>query len=1063
MKTISVWLLVVAMSPSLLAEELSFNRDIRPILSENCFQCHGQDPQHREADLRLDVREEAIKDLGGYRAIVPGKPESSELVARLIAHDPDKKMPPPASNRLVTKEQIETIRRWIEEGASYQIHWAYLPPQKSKLPEVQNPSWPRQPFDRFVLSGLEKQGIDPSAESSPEVWLRRVSFDLIGLPPPPDEIRTFVNDVAQRQEAAYEHAVDRLLQSPHFGERMAMEWMDIARYADSHGFNNDGLRSMWRWRDWVIDAFNDNMPYDRFVLEQLAGDLLPAPTLEQQIATGFSRNHVINSEGGIIDEEYRVEYVADRVRTMSTAWLGLTTECARCHDHKFDPISQRDYYRLFAFFNNVAEHGEDGRTANAVPMIPAPTREQQRVLADQRDRLRLLDAEIADLQKSPELLIDSSDLFESKATSKETNDDWQWLLESGEARDRQVGNGISFNASQPLIQIAAKNLPFSKHKQTILSLWIKPNSDNPDEVAILSSIDYGGSPADTQYGKGRELRLVDGELEWRESSRLPVYSRIVITEGASVSREQWSQIVVIVGGDNNAAAVRFFVNGQEVATHSLYDGLINEAPDKDVLIGRDNAKDSSRFLGQIDELRWSHHLPTSEEIRDGFLKVAIPYTRSHVKCETSQSWLMTARSLSNEKLRTLIDQRSRLWEEHLALRRELPTTMVMRELGEAQDMHAPLSQYSDRYSNRYRKKYLSQGPRKTYVLTRGNYDAPGEEVDPGALETLLAPWPIDAPRNRLGLARWLTQPQHPLTSRVVVNRFWAQLFGVGLVKTVEDFGSQSEWPSHPELLDWLARDFVDSGWNVKALMKSLVLSAAYRQSSETTPAAVARDPENRRIGRGPRVRLPAELIRDQALAISGLLKPQIGGPSVYPYQPDKLYDGIVVGTEYPGSRWQLSQGDNLYRRSLYTFWKRTVTHPAMLTFDAPDREVCTARRSRTNTPLQALLLWNETGYLEASRQLGARMIKEGGDEDSSRVSFAFQLATGRLPVAAESEILVKAIKRLRSDFESRPADAAAFIQMGASPVDQSIAPADLAAAMAVANMILNLDETITKN
>jgi hypothetical protein len=403
MKTISAWLLVVAMSPSLLAEELSFNRDIRPILSENCFQCHGQDPQHREADLRLDVREEAIKDLGGYRAIVPGKPDASEMVARLVAHDPDKKMPPPASNRLVTKEQVETIRRWIKEGASYQIHWAYLPPQKLKLPEVQNPSWPRQPFDRLILSGLEKQGIVPSAESSPEVWLRRVSFDLIGLPPTPEEIRAFISDVDQRQEAAYEHAVDRLLQSPHFGERMAMEWMDIARYADSHGFNNDGLRSMWRWRDWVIDAFNDNMPYDQFVLEQLAGDLLPSPTLEQQIATGFSRNHVINSEGGIIDEEYRVEYVADRVRTMSTAWLGLTTECARCHDHKFDPISQRDYYRLFAFFNNVAEHGEDGRTANAVPMIPAPTREQQRVLADQRDRLRLLDAEIADLQKSPEI------------------------------------------------------------------------------------------------------------------------------------------------------------------------------------------------------------------------------------------------------------------------------------------------------------------------------------------------------------------------------------------------------------------------------------------------------------------------------------------------------------------------------------------------------------------------------------------------------------------------------------------------------------------------------------
>jgi Protein of unknown function (DUF1553)/Protein of unknown function (DUF1549)/Concanavalin A-like lectin/glucanases superfamily/Planctomycete cytochrome C len=1022
------------------ADDLTFNRDIRPILSENCFHCHGQDPKNREAGLRLDTRDGSLESIDGHSAIVPHNATASELVKRIFSNDSDEQMPPSDSNRHLSEEQKLILRKWIDEGAAYESHWAYVPPVKTALPEVKNPNWSKQPMDRFVLSRLEREGLAPSTEASPESWLRRVSFDLAGLPPTLVELNLFATDVSSHGEQAYIDAVDRLLKSPHFGERMAIDWLDAARYADSHGFNNDGFRSMWRWRDWVIDAFNSNMPYDQFITEQLAGDLLTNPTLEQRIATGFSRNHVINSEGGIVDEEYRVEYVADRVRTMSTAWLGLSTECARCHDHKFDAITQRDYFQFFAFFNNVPEHGEDGRIANAVPMIPAPTREQQALMLSQLEAIRSLDSE---LSKSRENLSNSdlksliNHVRESLLQAEETNrKDFEGLLEPAPARDHRVGNGVYLGNDSPVLSISSKKLSAFKNKSSSLTLWVKSDRDNPADVAILSSIDYSGSPADAQYGKGRELRLIHGEIEWRESSRLPVYSRIVRSVGGSLAPGQWHQIVICTGESKTASAIQFFIDGNEVETIALYDDLTNDATHRDMMVGGDNQAESPRFKGEIDELRLVDRVQTDSEIRLDFIRDALTlepelsndaYYRDRILGEHLRHW---------DSTRTICDNRSQLWRKLLALRRSLPTAMVMEELPE---------------------------PRKSFVLLRGNYDAPGEQVMPGVPEKLIAPWPADAPRNRLGLAQWFTQPNHPLTARVVVNRFWNQLFGVGIVKTLEDFGSQSEWPSHPEVLDFLARDFVDGGWNVKALMKSIVLSATYRQTSSASGTLVARDPENRLLARGPRVRLPAELIRDQALVISGLLKNRIGGPSVYPYQPDKLYDGIVVGTEYPGSRWKPSRGDDLYRRSLYTFWKRTVTHPAMLTFDAPDREVCTVRRSRTNTPLQALLLWNETGYLEAARALGSRMMREGGNDEATQVSFAFRLATGRVATPEETEVLVKTLIALEQDFSRRPDDAAAFVNVGDSPAEETTSKPKLAAMMAVANVILNLDETITKN
>jgi hypothetical protein len=1016
------------------AAPLEFNRDVRPILSENCFPCHGQDAAKREAKLRLDDPASAGRIHDGYAAVVPGRPDESELLRRLTSPDPNEVMPPPESHKRVTPEQVAVLRQWIAEGAEYQKHWAFVPPRRPALPAVRAAEWPRTPVDRFILARLEREGLAPSVTAAPETWLRRAAFDLTGLPPTPAELDAFAADVARRGEPAYPAAVERLLVSPHYGERQAIEWLDAARYADTHGFNNDAARTMWRWRDWVIAAFNANQPYDRFLTEQLAGDLLPRPTLAQRIATGFGRNHVINSEGGIIDEEYRVEYVADRVRTLSTAWLGLTLECARCHDHKFDPVTQRDYYRMYAFFNNVPEHGEDGRVANAVPWIPAPTPEQEAALAAQVRELAALDTELEGARAA----------WRWNEAARGRMREWAEAAEDDSAVELPGTTSPGGSASgpsaapQPAPKIPAASLDFAGKAGATLTAWLRPAADNPRDVAVVSSLDWSGSPADAQYGRGRELRLIDGELEWRMSQRYPVYALVVRTEGADLRAGEWRQVAVSHAGGKQAAAVRIFVDGRELACRVRYDGLPGDPPKRDYLVGADNAADGARWRGGIAALRGYPRALGSDDVRRAFRAQALAHADDApegVETRGRIAWREASLAEAPE-IRDLMARREALWERHLALRRSLPTAMVMEEMSP---------------------------PRPAFVLQRGQYDAPGEPVEPGVPEALLAPWPAGAPRNRLGLARWLTQPEHPLLARVVVNRFWAQLFGTGLVKTLEDFGSQSEWPSHPELLDWLARDFVDGGWNVQALLKTLVLSATYRQVSTVTPELLARDPENRLLARGPRVRLPAELIRDQALAVSGLLAPRIGGPSVFPPQPEKLYEGIVVGADYPGTTWKTGTGEDVHRRSLYTFWKRTVPHPAMTAFDAPDREFCTVRRARTNTPLQALALWNEPGAVEAARHLGGRMLREGGADDGARVSFAFRCATGRRPGPAEVGVLTAALERLRADFRARPDEAARWVAAGEAPADSGPPAVELAAAAGVASMLLSLDETITKN
>ena len=1043
---------------------LEYGRDVRPILAENCFHCHGQDSKKRMAGLRLDEFESATAKRGDRAALVPHQPDASGIYQRITAAQPARRMPPVSSNRSLTTEQIATLRRWIEEGGQYSKHWAFVPPKRPALPKNADETWAKDPIDAFILQRLETEHLRPSAAAAPEAWFRRVSLDLIGLPPTLAELDSFSSDVKGRGEAAYASTVDRLLASPRYGERMAMDWLDVARYADTHGFNNDSARTMWRWRDWVIDAFNANMPYDRFLTEQLAGDLLPNATLDQRIATGFGRNHVINSEGGIIDEEYRVEYVTDRVRTLGMAWLGLTLECAHCHDHKYDPITQKDHYRFYAFFNNVPELGEDGRVTNAAPVMPAPTSEQQR-------QMRALETQISKVTSNTERLqrswkwrnADSTRVLEiaqKKAVPAEPalriSCDSSNMFEKAPEQGFSLAPGIAGQACvmgdispKPL---AAAPVPFSKRNPLTFSAWVQPAVGSQD-ASLLSSADYSKSAAGTTFGAGLDIRLVGGELEFRLNDRSPAYSIRVRSEGANIQPGQWHQVAVAYAGAATkdavtveASAVRTFVDGREIPTHVFNEGVglpetkSDKAPSIRFRVGWDNAPGSTGYRGRLDEVAvWTTAL-SDAEIVGLFERDALPYAAAKARDGNAEpietGWLRTALlSASNTEFAKQERELDRLRTEWLSVRRSAPLMMVMQEM---------------------------TTPRETHVLLRGAYNAPGDKVEPAVPEELLGSWPANAPKNRLGLAQWLTQPDHPLTSRVVVNRFWQQLFGTGIVKTSDNFGLQGEWPSHPELLDWLARDFVESGWNVKALMRRMVLSATYRQDSSASPEAFAHDPENRLLARGPRFRLPAELLRDQALFLSGLLKNRLGGPSVYPYQPADLYKGIVVAANYPGTKYIQSTGDDLYRRSLYTFWKRTMPHPEMTIFDAPDREFCIVRRATTNTPLQALTLLNDPVFVEAARKLAERAFHEGGSSPDTRIAFLFRLATGRAPQSGELRVLKETLDKMLTEYRADEKAARALLSAGASPVDGSISVSELAAYTAVANMILNLDEVITK-
>lgn len=973
-----------------------YNRDVRPILSKHCLACHGLDEDAREAGLRLDVRGAAIAELdSGETAIVPGNAQSSEVVARVVSDDPDLRMPPADRHEPLSAAEIETLTRWIDAGADYQQHWSLVPPEKKSPPEIVDEKPDLSPIDAFVRKRLATTKLQPAPAAAKYKLIRRLSLDLTGLPPSPTEVQTFVDD--QRPDA-YQRLVDRLLASPHYGERMAVNWLDAARYADTHGYHIDSHRDMWPWRDWVIDAFNDNLPFDDFTVWQLAGDLLPNATREQQIASGFNRNHGINYEGGAIPEEYLVEYVVDRANTTGTVWMGLTLGCARCHDHKYDPISQEEYFKFFAFFNTIDEKGLDGQRGNAVPNLPLPTKQQQseqQRLTDEieqlKQKLKPWEMKLDDLQHDWERKIAAAD----GEAIKQTLQDSHWY---------RLGPQIEETASEVL-----------QHDH------LTPAT----KVDINQPVQIKGKPqAWTKFDE-----LIDGHTHnfpWERSANYLV---------RTITVDKPQRVTVSIGCSD---ALKFWFNGQLLVDRDRPVPVVKRQHEFDLEL----QAGKNQLLVKIVNISWEC---------DFYFALRASTPRLPLKIEKILAKMRDARSTDDsEKLKDFYRENiaeaaeyHQLQTELLAKRRQLdelvatiPTTMVMREMSQ---------------------------PRKTFRLDRGQYDSPQEEVVP-TTPSVLPPLPTDSPTNRLALARWLTDPAHPLTARVTVNRLWQMLFGVGLVATSGDFGTQGEWPSHPELLDWLAVELVDSGWDVKHMLRLIVMSETYRQSSAATPEKIAIDPNNRLLSRGPRFRLQAEFIRDLALKTSGLLNDRIGGPSAKNYQPPGLWLELAHqkdNSKFTAQQFEQASGDELYRRGLYTFWKRSVPPPNLITFDAPNRETCTVQREITNTPLQALVLLNDPTYVEAARALAERVMREA-ETDRQRASRAFLLVTSREPSDQEIDILLKQLVWQRTQFADESDAAEKLLDMGDSPRDASLTPAEHAAWTSVASLILNLDETITK-
>jgi hypothetical protein len=1044
-----------------------FNRDIRPILSDVCYTCHGPDKGNRKTAMHFDTEEGARTPLaGGGLAFVGGDLKKSEMYQRISSDDEAVRMPPADMGYAkLPANQIDLIKRWIEQGAQWQKHWSLIPPQAAPQPQVMHKQWPRDPIDYYVLARLEREGLAPSPEADRATLIRRVTLDLTGLPPARAEVDAFLHDASPH---AYEKVVDRLLSSPRYGENLAWQWLDAARYADTNGYQSDGVRSMWRWRDWVIGAFNRNMPFNEFTIEQLAGDMLPHPTRDQVIATAFNRNHRTSAEGGIIDEEFRVAYIVDRVDTTANVWMGLTVGCARCHDHKYDPILQKEYYQLFAYFNNVPERGFVYNFGNQEPYIKAPTPEQEARLAEFDHKVSGAEAsyaamkpEIARSQRAWEHWVEAShisdwnvseglilhfpldgDLRETTgvyerrmsfrhlpegAPPAKPQDPAQPLVVGGTNGNLsfvpgKVRQAASFDGHDYIN--GGKVLNFDYLDPFSFAAWINPADSNG---AILSSVE------DLHEGSGYGLYLRDGKLRFNFTFRWTDLGMRLETR-QPVALNQWHHVALTYDGKRKPAGVRLYVDGVSQEFNVLFNELswpLGEA--QPFRIGAGEGPED-RFHGAIADVRIYNRALTAEEaavlpVLETVPQIAAlpPAQRTPAQADKLAFCFLdqyAPQAVREARRSVSVAQAAR--DKYFAT---IPTVMVMQE--------GP--------------------PRDAFILKRGAYDAPGDKVSAG-LPHVLPPMPAGFPNNRLGFARWLVDRSNPLTARVTVNRFWQMLFGVGLVKTVEDFGSQGDWPVYPDVLDDLATRFMDSGWDVKAQLKTMVMSATYRQSSRVTPELLEKDPDNRLLARGPRFRLPAPVIRDQALAISGLLVEKVGGPPVMPYQPPGLWEELT----FSGDAYKADEGEGLYRRSLYTYWKRTVAPPAMVTFDAANRETCIVRANRTNTPLQALNLMNDVTYLEASRKFAERMMKEGGSTPEARIDYALRVALARAPKPREQAVLVEAFNRFHTRFAAKPDDAAHFLSEGKSPRDATLNQADLAAYTAVASLIFNMDETVTK-
>ena len=1015
-----------------LAEEpLDFGRQIRPLLAEKCFPCHGLDEDTRETDLRLDTKDGLFAEVeSGGVAVVPGDSANSEVYSRLIAEDEYERMPPPDAKKKMTPEEIELVKNWIDQGAPWQQHWSLVAPLRPRAPKINGTAGTRNEIDRFVLARLHKEGLSFSPEADKATLIRRVTLDLTGLPPTPQEIDDFLADDS---EQAYEKVVDRLLQSRHYGEHMARYWLDAARYADTHGLHLDNFRQMWPYRDWVIKAFNSNMPFDQFTIEQLAGDLLPDRSLDQLIATGFNRCNVTTSEGGVISEEYYVHYTNDRVATLSTVWMGISMGCVTCHEHKFDPFEMKDFYQLFAFFNSLDGPVMDGNQKDTAPVVKVASESQLSKLAKLDRRISVLsqvmDAPILEVDEDQreweanlrerldgdakwQVLVPET--FKSDGGAAHTNLDDDSILVSGENPAKEVYEITALIASQGLTAIRLEGLTHDSLPHAGAGRSVNGN-------VVLSEFEVEAAPVE-EPEKWQPIKFThawadheqtDGDFEI--ANAIDGNRDTGWATAGHQRREHRTAIFQAETPFGYALGTRLRVRLRHESTYGQHQfGRLRLAVTTDDGIPQ---IDSSFAPAEIVKL-----------IR------MEPDQRTSAQREQIQSYYRNNLS-DDEALQQTRDQLASLRAEKAKLDEALPTTLIWRELNE---------------------------PKAAYILTRGAYDKQGERVyrntpsvlPPMSLAEGLTP-------SRLDLARWLLSPEHPLTSRVTVNRFWQQYFGIGIVETAEDFGSQGKPPTHPGLLDWLAVDFRESGWDIKRLQKLIVMSATYRQASHFESNAAKRDPNNLLLWRGPRFRLDGEAIRDMTLSVSGLLVPKIGGPSVKPYQPPGIWAAVGY-TDSNTAVFQRDSGEALYRRSLYTFWKRTAPPPTLVTLDAPSRENCTVRRTRTNTPLAALALMNDEQFVEAARHMAARIMTEGGIGDGQRASYAFRLATSRLPSNAELKVLLDVYRAARAKYQEDEAAAEELVSVGESKRNETFDVSQLAAWSVVANMVLNLDETVTK-
>ena len=1157
-------------------DAVSFSRDIRPIIADKCFACHGPDEAARKQDMRLDVKDGLFgKTELGADIVVPGEPGKSELYYRITHSDDDERMPPSDFHLKLSPAEIETIRRWIEEGAVWQGHWAFIPPTKPSLPTVSDNGWGENEIDDFIFHRLEAAGLKPNEAADRATLIRRVSLDLRGLPPTVEEVDAYVED---RSPDAYEKVVDRLLASPSYGERMAFPWLDAARYSDTNGYQRDTKRFMWHWRDWVIQAFNDNMPFDQFTIEQLAGDLLPDSTLSQKIATGFNRNHRINGEGGIISAEYAVEYVVDRVATTSTTWMGLTMGCARCHEHKFDPISQKEFYEFYDFFNRVPEQGKGRERGNDVPFLLVPTPDElgqtwilgERIARAEK-KLNTPDARQERLQKewekrvaarfskldwrrirpmevltlgetAIEILADDSvfvpgvspsrDVYEVKFEAKDTINSFRIeLLLDDRLPQSGPGRGETGNAIITDFEVRREPAGSDGEAQTVRvvqAFAADPGLENNHPIgnAIDESEESGWSiGSDIERDNREAVFVLDEEDALQPGDRVTVVlrqqssetqhtiGRFRLSASSSNAFARWVQPSLgdwytvgplrPEGGGNIAEAVLAPEEGFD--PDRTYRGDLHWQLRADWEDGKINSLGNARSAANFLYRKITAHADTRLNLSLGshstisvWLDGRLKYDqRSNRKIKPGQDRLTLTLSEGEHDLLikvinlggeessyyfrgfddggeavfaqmaaifTPIDQRSHDEKELLRTSFRLQEPQWLAERREKESLEREFKALGDSIDTTMVMEEMAK-PRKTYLLNRGVYDKPDtSEVLHANVPASLGAMEESLPRNRLGLAKWLMDPKHPLTARVRVNHYWQMYFGAGLVKTSEDFGTQGAPPSHPELLDWLAVEFIESGWDVKAMQKRIVMSATYRQSSKLRGGLLEEDPENTLLARAPRFRLSAEMLRDQALWVSGLLNTQLGGPSVKPYQPDKMWSSLTFQNknEYSTNFYTADTGDKLYRRGLYTYWKRTIPPPRMKIFDSADRERCVIRVENTNTPVQALALLNDPTYVEAARHLAERMINEGGEKPSDRVRYGYKLAMAQDPGADKGWILIQGLDEYGSYFDMHPEEAKALIEVGDSEPDGSIEDAELAAYTALASVLLNLDEFITR-